>query len=42
VSRDIGLRNAENARQFGDVEAVPRENAEQPQTRRVGQKTKQR
>src|SRR5678815_4835042 len=42
VPRHIGLRHAEDARQLGDVEAVPGENAEQSQSRRVGEKTKKR
>jgi hypothetical protein len=42
VSRDVGLRDVEDARQLGNVEAVPREDAEEPQTRRIGKKAKKR
>src|SRR6476646_10534720 len=42
VPGDVRLRDAEDAGQFGHVETVGRQNAKQPQPRRVGKEPKKR
>ena len=42
VARDAGLREAEDAGQLGDVEAVARQHAQQPEPRFVAQQAEER
>src|SRR5678816_4525119 len=42
VSRDVRLRNAQDAGELGDIEPIGREDAKQPQPRRVGKEPRER
>ena len=42
MARDARLRDAEDAREFGDVESLLREDAQQAQARRVGEEAEER